>query len=441
MRSSRLLALAALATSIAPLLISQAHAQRSQQIPDEPFVVIDLRSQADAASTRQAFVADLAQQRSVRLLDDAGLAAALAGEASEPSPQPPAAEPGSSADANAALATARAAFDKSECPAAILASDQAIAGLAARQAAAGNSAERAPIVEGLRQAYTFILLCAHNAGDAELAMRARSRFERLGIDTAPPGVSNLIWNLYPALDATTNSHMVKLTIVTKPAGATVWIDHQEIGGSPVTTLLAEGDHLLAAALAGSGDGTASRITVKRGDGYDGDEQTIIVPVAGKAGGAAGAGGRQSWDDVADTIAAWRSGATQPSADGLGQLLTRIGARIAIVLSATKQAEIWALGPGETRARRLGNYTTDETRAIAREIARRARRWELTGPDPNVELLREGPQQPVRRRSDAGSRKSQPWWVYAVIATAVAAGGAVILFRELGSDRQRIEVEF
>ncbi|MCG8420167.1 MAG: PEGA domain-containing protein [Proteobacteria bacterium] len=415
----------------------------AQVVAPETVAIVDLRPDsalgradktgrvASPAATRRAFVADLSAARGLRIIAEAELSAALAGIT-------PQSAPGHEQAARHAVTRARAAFEQSDCSRTVPAADRAIDALAASQAAGADVAGE------LRQVYGYVLLCAHQRLDVDRAVRVVTRVERVGGTGPPPGVSELIWTRYPALDATTNAHLVELTIATQPGGATVWLDHQNLGPAPVTVLASEGEHLVAAALSEGTGSTAKRLVVQRGDGYDGDRQTVTLAIAISAR-------PDRWADVAATVAAWRSGsnpadseesghlAGKPAGQSIGRLMARIGVRIALLLSGVDQVEIWALGPGEKRARRIGTETMGRARVIASKIRSRVRRWELTGPDPGVELLREdlsGTFRTTNRAATSGPR----WWVYAVIIGAAATGVTLIMANYLADDRQRIELD-
>jgi len=486
LRIARLGRLTPGAVALAVALAANQPDARAQQrrdaptVPDEPVVIIDIRAQGSSPSTgpgsseratsRQTFIDELARFRGVELFPgpdgDPALRAALAGEASDPASatqpgsqpgdtlgiptpgQPSGSSPGPAPGGDPGAAV-KAAYDRNDCAAVAQASDPAIAALAARQAAGDTN------TAGLQRVYGYVLLCAHGQGKADLAFRARSRLERLGVTSAPPGVNDLVWNLYPALDATVNSELIELTIVTIPPGGVVWLDHQKLGNSPVVAVASEGPHLVAVAMADGSRGTARQIAVARGDGYDGDKQTLTLPVAEPApatpAATDAADAAAPPEAVARLVTRWRAGVPVGGRD-LGRLMTALEIRVAVVLSgapdgSSGRAEIWALGPGETQARQIAAYTMGETRSIANAIVRRVRRWELTGPDAEVELLRESPEERRVRGlgrmdpSDTSARSQGPsWWVYAVVIGAVTVGAAFVLVDELSSDRQRIELD-
>lgn len=473
-----------IATIIATIIAMSAanvHAQQRRAaptVPDEPVAIIDTRNtrsdtrdtrsttegtsqesasqvtpdNAARSESRRAFASALARFRGVKLFPGPGqaaaLAAALAGEArapADPSSRNPAfSSPGPLSDP---IAPIKAAYDKNDCAAATQASERAIEVLAARQAAGNKD------TDDLQRAYGYALLCAHGQSNSDLAIRARSQLERLGVTRAPPGVSDLVWNLYPALDATANSELIELTIVTIPPGGVIWLDHQKLGNSPIVAVASEGPHLVAVTMADGSRSTARQLAVARREGYDGDKQTLTLPVAepGPAAPGPGADTPASTAAVARLVERWRSGAPVNGQD-LGRLMTGLTIRVAVVLSGAPtgdngKAEIWALGPGETVARQIGTYTMDEARSIANTIVKRVRRWELTGPTAGVEILRESPEERrsqghgrIDPASDSARSKGPKWWVYATIIGAATAGATFILFDDLSSDRQRIELE-
>ncbi|MEM9492799.1 MAG: hypothetical protein AAGC55_26865, partial [Myxococcota bacterium] len=417
-----------------------------------------------------AFARELARSPGVVLPSSPDLEAALAGQFDSAADSAPPAtgdssgpktstetstesNPTSNTDPSPADALDRAAeaHGRSDCAAVETAGAQAIMGLAARQAAADRAGGTdATIATQLTRAYALLLLCAHAAGDADRAMQVRKQLEQLGVGSAPAGVDAEIWDRYPIIDATTNTQIVELTVTTEPAGGIVWFNHRKIGPAPATVLASEGEHLFAAATPSGNAARAAgaiRVAVKSPAGYGRTAQPVTIPLA--AAPSAPATDTPAGSDAAhladsllqetnDQIILWRGQAHTVAGARLGQLMTGLGVRVAVLLTDAGQAEMWTLGPGERQARRHAADAIGNVAALASKIRTRTRRWELTGPDPNTELLRET-SVTIRDRSQRSKR--QPWWVYATILGAVAIGGAVILSRDLADDDQRIEVNW
>jgi hypothetical protein len=275
----------------------------------------------------------------------------------------------------------------------------------------------------LEQGYAYLLLCAHNAGNSDMAMRATHRLHALGNDSPPQGVSAQIWTLYPVLDATTNIHKVEVGITAEPADAMIWLDHRELGPAPLTVLVDEGEHLIAAAASGSAH--SRRIQIRSG--------TTSIPLTVPAAEQAPV---RPWPAIAELVQRWQASG-QPGPSELGALMTRLGVRVALVLGDHDQVEAWALDPGQLVPSRFGSGAMKDIRSIADAIRERARRW--SEPAGSTTLL-VGPDASGKQRSGQTARR-QAWWVYASIVGAVALGSAILLANDLADDHQRIELRW
>src|SRR5688500_7648891 len=134
---------------------------------DEDLVVIDLRPGDPAAlrGSRAELVTALGGIAGIAVRADAGLDAALAGEASDQD----------ALDVRAALDEAREAFGALDCARATTAADRAIDLLAGRQAVGLDDGS------ALRGAWAYVLLCADRDGDTARAQRAAQRLRALGV--------------------------------------------------------------------------------------------------------------------------------------------------------------------------------------------------------------------------------------------------------------------
>ena len=383
---------------------------------DERVVIVDLRPGADAArlASRDRLADGLDHVQGIAVPRDDGIDVALAGEAADRD----------AARARAALDEARAAYGALDCAKARPAADRAVDLLAARQASGLDDGA------ALRTAWAYVLLCADHDGDTRAAHRAADRLRGLGVRRGDEaGVSDATWQRYPELDAATDRDIVELSITVSgttsgAVPAEVWVDHLRAGTAPLTVFVPSGAHLIAA-------GAGARRGAVRVDAAPG-AAPVDVAVADQSG---------RWSEVAGRVRAWRDGAAKPTADELGALLTRVGARFAFVLAGTATAEVWALGPGETRARKVASGPADDPAALATAVTERAGAWDAHAPDPDQPLVREDPRERDRRRR--GERVEEParWWVYASILGAVLAGSAVVYAHDSANDRQRVEVNW
>ncbi|HWN68381.1 MAG TPA: PEGA domain-containing protein, partial [Haliangium sp.] len=355
------------------------------------------------------------------------------------------------------------------CKGALDAADAAIAGLAAEQAASappGDAASEAlarAVTRSLEGAYGHALACAHERGDTGRALAMAQRLRALGrSDAGPPaGVSPELWRAYPAVDALGNGAIIELAITTEPAGAQVWLDHRQVGTSPVTVLVAEGAHIVAAA--GEDRAASQRLQVSQAALPRvawGQSQVMVVHLAL-------APRAWTWHVESAEVARWRSAGAVDAA-ALGALLARLEARFALVLvdadarllrsgaPSAQAAQIWALASGDDQAQRVGTGQLARPDAIVARVAARAaagsagpspgqsadQRAGQAGLDPGAPLLRED-DVPRRFGSRPGERRvaRKPWWAYATIIGAVAATSLLILAADLGDDRQRIELRW
>jgi hypothetical protein len=403
----------ALATSV--LVTGVAAAQGQAQAPSRPragpgatgipVAIIDLGPGDRAArEARQAGLErELEKVQGVRLLADDVLRAALVGERIDPQ----------AVAGRASLLAAGAAFVVPDCTTATRNASEAVLALAAAQAAGAS------VVSELIQAQVYLLLCADRAGDAAEAQRAAASLRALGSPEPPPGVSDAVWSRTPALDATGGVRQMQLDIASQPTGATVWIDHAAVGVAPLTLLLPEGEHLVAAARGGAS--VARRVTLSS---FSTSLALALPP------------GRDPWRKVAAQVHGWRSGAARRTPAALGWVLARARVRYAVVIDEGGALAVWqrtARG-----ARHIDNAR--DAVEIGALVADADRRRTSPGIDPDAPLLRESPAERAARQKTRGPTK-QEWWVYAAVAGAVVVGSAIVLLNDLGDDHQRIEIRF
>lgn len=438
-------AIAVLVTSLlgaGPVELSQAHAQSAQTAPARstgvPVAVIDIRPGAATSEAlgaeRQVLLSRIegSPDMSAAATTDRELSQALAGQLL----------PVLDSEREAAgklVDEAAAAFGQLDCVAAERAAQRAILTLA------GVRASQKANATDLQRAHVYQLLCAHNRNDSDRAMRARALLERLGVTRKPTGISDLVWNLYPPLDATSNTPIHEVEVRTDPTGASVWVDYASVGKAPDKVLLPVGEHIVAAALGGRH--RAIQVTVDR------DAQVVEVglPVARS---------ESRHLPLSQLVADWQRGQSEPTGEQIGALLGQVGVRFALVLvpppdqgkatsGPTKNSTgrgvgtgdnyliaVWSLSPNETTARPLVVEKPARLASIGQAVRIRAYGWRPTGPERDVELLRETPNGPTGRRDTS---KRPRWWVYASIAGAVALGATLFLANDLADNRQRIEV--
>jgi hypothetical protein len=313
----------------------------------------------------------------------------------------------------AAIGAAERAFGALACSEVSAAAHQAI-GLAAARQAAGRA------VPELARAWTYLLLCADREARFDDAATAAARLRTLG---GSPDVPATVWAKYPAVDAIANLELVELEVTTEVPGASVWIDFQRAGASPLRVALPIGDHVIGAAV-GTQRGWAAGTAVR-------SQTQLQVPLREVTG---------AWSDVALRVSGW-NGAVPPASE-LAWLLGRVDARIALVRRGNS-VEAWGR-PGRTELpRRLGDPSAaapiEEIGRVLGVVVDRLRAWSAHAPDPDQPLLVDSPEDRAGRR-DAGERPTK-WWVYAAIAGAAAIGGVIIYAHDSATDRQRVELKY
>jgi hypothetical protein len=319
-----------------------------------------------------------------------------------------------SLELGAALAEAQRAFGALDCPAAIAAGKRA-AGIAAARQAAGLPAPE------LARAWTYVLLCADRANDADAATAAAARLRAAGGSAEVPAD---VWKKYPELDAVAGGERIELEITADVPGAAIWIDHQPAGTAPVVVALLPGEHVIAAA-AGTRRGWAAGTAVRA-------QGKLEIPTVDQA---------TAWSAVGRRVASWRGALPPP--EELGWVLARVRARVAIVRHGDS-VEAWGRIGLADKPRRLGGDdaivpATEPERVLAL-VVERVKAWNDRAPDPDRPLLVEDPRD---RIGELRRRREEPakWWVYAAIIGAVGASAAIILVYEAGSDRQRVELHY
>ncbi len=391
------------AVAVASALIAFAAAARAapgDQGRRERVAVIDLGP--DAPDVRARLAAAVVAAGLEPVIGD-GVEDALAGVAADQD----------SLELAVALGEAQRAFGALDCPAAIAAGKRA-AGIAAARQAAGL-----PVPE-LARAWTYVLLCADRANDAEAAAAAAARLRTAGGSADVPAD---VWKKYPEVDAVAGGGArIELEIAADVPGAAIWIDHQLAGTSPLVASLSPGEHVIAAA-AGARRGWAAGTAVP-------SQGRLEIPTADRSG---------PWSEVGRRVASW--GGAVPAPEELGWVMARVRAR-AVLVRRGDSVEAWGRAGLADRPHRLGGDdavapVAEAARVIAL-IADRARAWNDRAPDPDRPLLVED----RRGRSEEQRRGERTrWWVYAAIIGAVSASAAIIVIQEVGSDRQRVELRY
>ena len=313
----------------------------------------------------------------------------------------------------AAMADAARAFGQLDCAQTITASNSAI-GIAAARQAAGIAAPE------LARAWTYVLLCADRDGNASLARTAITRLRTL-VGT-PADVPANLWTKYPEVDALLDREVFPIEITSDAPGAEIWIDHVRAGAAPLKTVLPAGDHVIAAAI-GDRRGFAMGTAVKT-------QTTLAVPTPSMQG---------TYGPIARKVASW--GGVMPAASEIGAVLTLAKVRVAIVRRGDA-IEAWGRAGRAGDPHRLGT-DDDGTGAVADAprlvalIADRIAVWNDRAPDPD-ELLTEA-NTPVTKDKRVRTDEPTRWWVYASLAGAIVAGGALLYFTETASTTQRVEL--
>jgi hypothetical protein len=391
------------AAAIATTLIAHAAVARAEApVRRERIAVIDLGPTADPAVRRQLLAGVVAAGFEPVIGD--GVEDALAGEIADRD----------SLELGAALAEAQRAFGALDCPAAIAAGKRA-AGIAAARQAAGL-----PVPE-LPRAWTYVLLCADRASDAEAATAAAARLRAAGGSAEVPAD---VWKKYPEPDAVAGGERIELEITADVPGAAIWIDHRPAGTAPIVVSLTPGEHVIAAA-AGTRRGWAAGTAVRA-------QGKLQIPTVDQA---------TAWSEVGRRVASWRGALPPP--EELGWVLARVRARVAIVRHGDS-VEAWGRIGLADRPHRLGGddaiVPVTEAERVLALVVDRVKAWRDRAPDPDRPLLVEDPRDrlgELRRRREEPAR----WWVYAAIIGAIGASAAVILVYEAGSDRQRVELHY
>ena len=406
MGPQRILQAAAIATALVALgaAASAAPETRGRR---ERLAVIDLGSLGPSAggaddATIRTKIAALVVAAGLEPVIGDGIEDALAGIAADQD----------AIELAAAIGEAQRAFGALECAAAIRAGQQA-AGIAAARQAAGL-----PVPE-LARAWTYVLLCADRANDADAAMTAAERLRAAGGSADVPAD---VWKKYPEVDAVLHREVVEIEIGADVPGAAIWIDHRLAGTAPVVVPLSLGEHIIAAAK-GSRRGWAAGTAVRA-------QTKLAIPTADQA---------TAWSEVARRVASW-SGA-MPAPEELGWVMARVRARVAVVRRGDS-VEAWGRVGLADKPHRLGGddavAPVAEAERVVALAADRVKTWNDRAPDPDRPLLIDD------LRARAGERRRDPptrWWVYAAIIGAVGASAAIIYVHDAGSDRQRVELHF
>jgi hypothetical protein len=373
---------------------------------DVPLAVIDVGpgDRATRRARREALERELAGVQGIAPVGDPELKAALAGEAYAPQ----------RAAGQRALEAARTAFGKPDCPGAEREAEAALMSLSAAQAAG------AEVAAELRQAYVYRFLCADQRADAAAARAAAGTLRTLGSAEPPEGVGDAVWSRYPAVDATMGIRHVDLAVETRPTGAAVWIDHRLVGKGPITAVVTEGEHLVAAARP-DGGAVAARSS--------GARIALAIPLE-----------KKRWQRALARVRGWQSRASKRDAVALDALMSSARIGYAVVIDERGRFTVWQR---RGQLRHLGNAT--DAIGVGGLVADAETRRKNPGIDPDRPLLRETSEERAaylaRREGKSATPTRQEWWVYAAIIGAVALGAGVVLANDLGDDHQRIEITF
>jgi hypothetical protein len=363
-------------------------------------VVVDLRpGQASLrAPSQDAFIDGLGAQGEIHLAGDAELASILGNRSYSA-----ALERGKTT-----LSAAILAFGSLDCASTRERAKSAILDFAAA------AASGAPARDELRKAYLYLFLCADRQGDVDEAMAAATML-RVIIDEDRPGeIGSDTWDKYPQVDAQSNGRQVPVEIASEPSGASIWLDHKEVGKTPGTLLMAEGQHLVALGLPGRGVSQEITITGKG---------AMSLPLAEP---------KSRWDGIAKTLAEASDVPSLQRPRAMGNLMAATLSEVAFVMREPGRVAVWIL-PLNRRSAELVGHAPNA--AIAAQLALQGLEDSNNGPglDPNMPLLREN------EATTTTASDTKRWWVYAVVLGAVAVGGGLIIAQDLSKDQQRIEV--
>jgi hypothetical protein len=305
----------------------------------------------------------------------------------------------------AELELAKDKFGELDCAAASAHALTAIGVCAARQASG------LPVPE-LPRALEYVLACADQSGDTDLAITVATWSRGLGTD------SDLV-RKYPEVDTISNAGALEIDVAPELPSAAIWVDFRPHVGTHAT--LAPGLHVIAA-------GAGARRGVVSGRPIAG-QNTIAIAMPDRGG---------KWAAVASRVASWRGKMPLPSE--LAWVLDRVQARAALVRHGDV-VEAWGRAGRSEPPRRLGGddglRTLAEADRAAALVADRVQAWSSHAPDPDQPLLVETP----RDRATRGGKEPTQWWVYATIGGALLAGLVVIYAHDRTGDTQRVELHY
>lgn len=387
------------------VVAASAGVARADSPASIPVVIVDLRpgDPDDRRPSREAFQRELGAIQGVELVADPELASALVGDPAPPIDRDVRKR---AADRMSTLLAKRSADD---CSARDAEARDAIADLAALEAAGRK------VRPELTLAYVYTLRCAHQAGDTAAAARAAAMLRAIGHAGAPPDIEPAEWAAYPPAGPTAPG---SVRITSAPAGATIWIDHQQVGTAPVDASPGQGPHLISAA---SAEGVGSTWIEVSGATAPAATESVVVTLEQTP---------RRWGTARSLVASWRSGAAGANALAIARLMTEIGVRYAILVSGDDRAELWHLPTAGTAAKRVRQASLRAPMVLGAALSEAA--GATPSADDSVPILTED----AKKREQ---RKQQKWWVYAGIIGAVAVGAGIILASDLADDRQRIEL--
>jgi hypothetical protein len=124
------------------------------------------------------------------------------------------------------------------------------------------------------------------------------------------------------------------------------------------------------------------------------------------------------------------------------VLAQVHARVALIRHGDV-IEPWGQAGRTEVAHRLGGADgvgkLAEIDRLLALTADRVRAWSEHSPDPDVALLTEGNAKGPRNKGM--SNEPTRWWVYAVVAGALAASAIAIYAHDQSSDTQHIELKY
>jgi len=367
-------------------------------------VVLDLRSgnQNDRIEAHRALIENLGQHGRLQLLGEPELVSILGRSLYSKTLE----------DGRRKLDAAAIAFGKLDCLATRKLTDDAILFLVAARA------EGASTKSELHKAHLFQFLCADREGEIDQAMMAATSLRTLTQGERPKEISERTWRKYPELDALSNLRRVPVLLTSNIPGATIWVDHELVGKTPMTRFLREGMHFFAMGKDGISASSLESIP----------EQRKIELSLRKS--------PSQWRGLAQKVEDIRTSA-EPDAKtsrraAMGELMAVVEVDIVFAMLEKGGISVWTQAASQRTPTDLGQ--AENAREAGRLALREIRERSRPALDLSMPLLREND---VPQSDSAKPRRR--WWLYGLVLGAAAAGAGVILLQDLRDDRQRIEV--